>query len=188
MARPKKSTAKKTTTAAEKVAVVSSKETGELPVIPVERTPDPAPDFIVPTEANSRDEALTPKVEKSPTVSNTVVVALNYPLGITFDLSKERRVKLNGNAESLRGKDKGQLPVGAFGLTVIDRADWEEIKAKYGTMRLFRSGLIFVSDSKSNAEAEAEEKKETRHGLEAVDPKKDVQLKGRIVESSAPAE
>lgn len=172
MARPKKSTAKKATTAAEKVAVVSSKETGELPVIPVERTPDPAP--VVESEQT--------------TVSNTVVVALNYPLGITFDLSKERRVKLNGNAEGLRGKDKGQLPVGAFGLTVIDRADWEEIKAKYGTMRLFRSGLIFVSDSKSNAEAEAEEKKETRHGLEAVDPKKDVQLKGRIVESAAPAE
>ena len=172
MARPKKSTAKKTTTAAEKVAVVSSKETGELPVVPVERIPDPAP-VVEPTQT---------------TVSNTIVVALNYPLGITFDLSKERRVKLNGNAESLRGKDKGQLPVGAFGLTVIDRADWEEIKAKYGTMRLFRSGLIFVSDSKSNAEAEAEEKKETRHGLEAVDPKKDVQLKGRIVESAAPAE
>ena len=172
MARPKKSTAKKTTTAAEKVAVISSKETGELPVVPVERIPDPAP-VVEPTQT---------------TVSNTIVVALNYPLGITFDLSKERRVKLNGNAESLRGKDKGQLPVGAFGLTVIDRADWEEIKAKYGTMRLFRSGLIFVSDSKSNAEAEAEEKKETRHGLEAVDPKKDVQLKGRIVESAAPAE
>ena len=172
MARPKKSTAKKTTTAAENAAVVSSKETGELPVVPVERVPEPAP-VVEPKKTN---------------VSNSIVVALNYPMGITFDLSKERRVKLNGNAENLRGKDKGQIPTGAFGLTVVDRADWEEIKAKYGTMRLFRSGLIFVSDSKSNAEAEAEEKKETRHGLEAVDPKKDVQLKGRIVESAAPAE
>lgn len=127
-------------------------------------------------------------VETAKPASNTVVVALNWPLGISFSLSKERRVKLNGNAEGLRGKDKGQLPVGAFGLTVIPREDWEEIKAKYGGMRLFRSGLIFVAESKSNAEAEAEEKKDMRHGLEPIDPKEDTQLKGRIAETTAPAE
>lgn len=160
MARPRKTAVKKTeTTATEKVAVAVS------------------------------EEAATPKAEtKRARGVDNVVVALNYPMGISFNLSKERRVRLNGNAEGLRGKDKGQLPTGAFGLTVISRDDWNEIKAKYGTMRLFRSGLIFVSDSKADAEAEAEEKKEMRHGLEPIDPKEDVQLKGRITETTAPAE
>lgn len=133
-------------------------------------------------------EVKTPKTTKTRAGNDNVVVALNYPMGISFNLSRERRVRLNGNAENLRGKDKGQLPTGAFGLTVIPREDWEEIKTKYGMMRLFRSGLIFVSDSKSNAEAEAEEKAETRHGLEPIDPKEDIQLKGRITETTAPAE
>ena len=159
MARPKKSTTKKTEkTVAEKAAV------------------------------NFSAEVETPKVTKTRASNDSVVVALNYPMGISFNLSRERRVRLNGNAESLRGKDKGQLPSGAFGLTVIAREDWEEIRAKYGMMRLFRSGLIFVSDSKANAEAEAEDKKETRHGLEPIDPKEDIQLKGRITETTAPAE
>ena len=39
-----------------------------------------------------------------------------------------------------------------------------------------------------HAEAEAEDKKETRHGLEPIDPKEDIQLKGRITETTAPAE
>ena len=130
-----------------------------------------------------------PAIEPTRTVvSNTVIVALNNPTGISFDLAGNRTVTLNGNAENLRGLDKGHIPAGAFGLTAIDRADWDEIKAKYGHMRLFKSGLCFAANSSSAAEAEAKERRDTRHGREAIDPKTDPQLRGRIKETEAPAE
>lgn len=138
---------------------------------------------------NAAVELSTPAVEKTATtVSNSVIVALNNPAGITFDLSGNRRVTLNGNAENLRGLDKGHIPVGRFGYSTISRADWNEIREKYGTMRVFRHGLCFAADTLHDAEAEAMEKQDTRHGREPVDPKNDPQLKGRVVETSAPAE
>lgn len=127
-------------------------------------------------------------VKASNPVASTVVVALNNPTGITFDLSGNRRVTIKGNAEGLRGMDKGHIPVGAFGLTEIAKNDWDEIVAKYGHMRIFHSPLLRVTETKSDALAEAEEKKDTRHGREPIDPKTDPQLHGRIVETSAPAE
>ncbi len=35
-----------------------------------------------------------------------------------------RKVVLNGNAVDLRGREKGVLPVGAFGLTTIAASGW----------------------------------------------------------------
>jgi len=121
-------------------------------------------------------------------VSDSVVIGLNCAYGIEFDISGNRTVRINGNAEGLRGKDKGHIPVGGFGLTVVKRADWEEIKKRYHHMRVFRSGLLSESTSKTEAEEEAEERKDTRHGLEPIDPQKDPQLRGRITETSAPEE
>ena len=119
-------------------------------------------------------------------VSDSVVIALNCAHGIEFDISGNRTVRINGNSEGLRGKDKGHIPVGGFGLTVVKRADWEEIKKRYHHMRVFRSGLLVEATSKAEAEEEAEERKDTRHGLEPIDPQKDPQLRGRIAETSAP--
>lgn len=119
-------------------------------------------------------------------VSDSVVIALNCAHGIEFDISGNRTVRINGNSEGLRGKDKGHIPVGGFGLTVVKRADWEEIKKRYHHMRVFRSGLLVEANSKAEAEEEAEERKDTRHGLEPIDPQKDPQLRGRIAETSAP--
>ncbi len=119
-------------------------------------------------------------------VSDSVVIALNSAHGIEFDISGNRKVRINGNAEGLRGKDKGHIPVGAFGLTVVKRADWEEVKKRYHKMRVFRSGLLVEATSKTEAEEEAEERKDTRNGLEPIDPNKDPQLRGRIAETSAP--
>lgn len=102
--------------------------------------------------------------------ANTVVVALNRPTGIQFSMPDGRKVLINGNAAHLRGEEKGVLPVGAFGLTTIDRDDWEYIKKTYGRMEVFENGLLFAAERKADAIDEAEEKAELRHGLEPINP------------------
>ncbi len=102
--------------------------------------------------------------------TNTVAVALNRATGIQFALPDGRTVVINGNAAHLRGREKGVLPVGAFGLTVVSAADWEYIKKTYGGMEIFQNGLIFAAERKADAAAEAAEKAELRHGIEPVDP------------------
>lgn len=104
---------------------------------------------------------------------DTVVVALNRASGIVFPMPDGRRVIINGNAAHLRGKEKGILPVGGYGLTTIARADWEFIEKTYGpSMKIFESGLIFAADRKANAVDMADERVELRHGLEPLDPEK----------------
>ena len=100
---------------------------------------------------------------------DTVVVALNRASGIVFALPDGRRVRVAGNALNLRGKEKGVLPVGAFGLTEISADDWSYIEKTYGPhMEIFKSGLIFARAKHADAVDEAEEKKELRHGLEPM--------------------
>lgn len=99
-----------------------------------------------------------------------VAVALNRATGIQFALPDGRKVIINGNAAGLRGKEKGVLPVGAYGLTMVSASDWEYIKKTYGGMEIFQHGLIFAAQRKADADDEAAEKAELRHGLEPVDP------------------
>lgn len=99
---------------------------------------------------------------------STVAVALNRQNGIMFVMPDGRKVTINGNAAHLRGKEKGKLPSGAFGITVIAREDWDYIVKTYNGMEIFKTGLLFASDKKAKAIDEAEEKEETRHGLEPV--------------------
>ena len=101
---------------------------------------------------------------------NTVLVALNHPQGIDFELADGRRVRIAGNAAGLRGREKGVLPVGAYGLTEIPAADWEAVTARYGDMPVFASGLIFAARSSDEAGAEAADKAALRHGREPVNP------------------
>ena len=61
------------------------------------------------------------------TKTDTVMVALNRTTGITFPMPDGRKVLIEGNAASLRGKEKGVLPVGAFGLTRVNADDWAYI-------------------------------------------------------------
>lgn len=114
----------------------------------------------------------TEKIPKAAVAGNTVTVALNHPVGIEFRLKDRRVVRLNGNAENLRGMSQGHIPAGAYGLTVIPASDWEEVTAMYGRMRIFKNGLCFAHAAKSDTVAEAKEKSELRHGREAVDPEK----------------
>ena len=101
--------------------------------------------------------------------ADTVMVALNRASGIVFPMPDGRKVLVEGNAASLRGKEKGVLPVGAFGLTRINAVDWASVEKTYGPhMEIFRSGLIFAQARKADAVDEADERAELRNGLEPV--------------------
>ena len=130
-------------------------------------TPEPEVDAAQAPEPETATTK-TPEV-KLVSKNDTVFVALNHPQGIAFGMPNGRRVEIQGNAVRLRGKEKGVLPVGAFGLTRVDREDWEYIQKTYGSMPIFKSGLIFARDSKSDAADQAEDHTKTRHGREPVD-------------------
>jgi hypothetical protein len=117
-------------------------------------------------------QAAAPAVQSAPvqSASAPVFIALCHPTGIKFSLPGGKTVLIKGNAHHLRGREKGILPVGGFGLTSVDKADWEEIKRVYGRMEIFKSGLIFAQDSRAKATDESGEKAELRHGREPVDP------------------
>lgn len=105
--------------------------------------------------------------------NSTVTVALNYPHDLRYRLSGGREIIFNGNSTAIRLKGKGELPRGAYGLTLnVPVADWEEVKKLYGGTAKFKQNLIFAQTDKHSAMDEAEEKAETRHGLEPVDTTK----------------
>lgn len=128
-------------------------------------------------QANNQAEN-TPAVNNAPAVKiesqNThVVVCLKHPQGIKFKLNNNRSVVINGNAVHLKGKNTGVLPDGGFGMTTILREDWEAIKKAYGTMSIFKNGLIFASADTASANAQAKEYDEVKSGFEPVDIKKE---------------
>lgn len=121
------------------------------------------------------------------TKADTVMVALNRTTGIMFPMPDGRKVLIEGNAASLRGKEKGVLPVGAFGLTRVNADDWAYIEKTYGPhMEIFKSGLIFAQARKADAVDEADERAELRHGLEPVDVAKAQTEHSRARRGSSP--
>lgn len=123
--------------------------------------------------------ALPEKTETLEEISkmNTVTVAYNHPRSIIFDVVDKTGVKhevlINGNATHLKGLDTGVLPTGGqYGLTFgVDAELWEAIKAKFGSMLIFKNGLIFAT-APSDAGAAVEDHKSTRNGFEPVDTAK----------------
>ena len=130
-------------------------------------TPRPRRKKVAPVEPPT--STAVEQVEKTTSKSGTVMVGLNRAQGITFRLPGGRNVTVAGNAVHLRGKEMGVLPpAGSFGLTTINKSDWEEIEKIYGNTALFRSGRIFAATGKTDALHEAKEREETRNGLEAA--------------------
>lgn len=115
---------------------------------------------------------VTAKTAQSVVKTDTkVVVCLNLAHSLVFDVGN-KKIKINGSNENLRGANEGILSIGKFGESIIDRQDWEEIVRQYGNMTIFKSGLIFAQNDTASARAKAKELKDTRHGLEPVDPKR----------------
>ena len=132
--------------------------------------PDPVPESVssgAGPEAAPSDPVLSGALPEK--VSGKVLVCLNRPTGIKFTLPGGRSVRINGNGVQLRGRDMGILPVGAYGMTLLDADDWDYIKSTYSSsMPIFSRGLIFAAPDKASALAEAREKKELRNGLEPL--------------------
>lgn len=115
-----------------------------------------------------------PQVEKvvKPRSSDLVCVALNRPYGISFRMPNGRKVEFKGNGQALIGKEKGILPIGAYGMTMVDKEDWEWIYSNYKSMPIFKNGLCFATTRKADAVDEAESRDDLRNGLEPVDTTK----------------
>lgn len=120
------------------------------------------------TEAFQRPQ-LPKKEEVKPKSNDLVCVALNRPYGIAFRMPDGRKVEFRGNGESLIGREKGVLPVGAYGLTMVDREDFEWIYKNFKSMPVFKNGLCFATKRKADATEEAESRDDLRNGLEPVD-------------------
>lgn len=103
--------------------------------------------------------------------TDKVLVGMNWAHDLKFTLSNGNTVTLNGAAHDLKGKDMGVLPRGEFGLTWVKKTEWEDIQNLYGKTSKFVNGLIFAAEDRGSALDEAEDRAETRHGLEAVEPK-----------------
>jgi len=129
---------------------------------------------ITSIERNGEHKAVAVKQEASPRAENdsTICVALNRPYGVYFRMPDGRKVTLNGNGAPLIGKEKGVLPVGAYGLTIISAEDWEYILKTYGNGKLFKNGLCFAAPRKAEAAEEAESRSDLRNGLEPINPKR----------------
>jgi hypothetical protein len=117
----------------------------------------PSPGYVLPPPAAPREE-----------VPGTLTVAFNDPFGIVFDLPGGRRLRINGNAVSLRGREMaGPLPAGAFGFTFgVDAGDWEYVSRTYGGLAAFRDGRLFATEREGHAKAAAREREGLRHGYE----------------------
>lgn len=123
------------------------------------------------TARKQSKKAATVAPEEVTKTSEKVVVSLNSAHSILFELG-ERKIKINGQNENLRGKEEGVLVVGKFGETVLDKQDWDTIREKYKNMTIFKTGMIFASADTASARARAKEQGELRHGLEPVDTTK----------------
>ncbi|MBE8596851.1 hypothetical protein [Xenorhabdus sp. BG5] len=101
-----------------------------------------------------------------------VNVRLNHPHGIEFPMPDGTSVVLRGNAFYLFGQEKGKLPVGLYGETIVDADKWDYILKTYGEMEIFKNNLCVWDEKEAGAKDKASEKKELRHGREPVDTSK----------------
>lgn len=139
------------------------KEAVEASASVVAESPVISPAFQRPSQA-VKSEVVTSR--------DTVVVALNRPYGLSFRMPNGRKVVIKGNGESLIGKEKGVLPIGAYGLTTIAADDWDYIMKHHSSMPIFKNGLCFATKRKADALDEAENRDDLRNGLEPIDPEK----------------
>lgn len=112
------------------------------------------------------------KVTKAPKAGkgDMVCVMLNRPQGIKFLINNGKTVvEINGNGVNLKGKSKGILPIGGYGMTMVPRDQWEEVKRMYGRMAYFKNKLILEAEDKASGNDMADDHTELRNGFEPVD-------------------
>lgn len=128
-------------------------------------------------------------VAKSARTGN-VIVAMLHNGGMIFRLSGDREVRLNGTKKIV--EPNRPIPVGEWGHTSIPVADWEEIKERYGWMKIFKGHasngyrpLIHEVPDMASFEDFASDNKDARHGLEPVDVDNDPRWPVQVQDSDA---
>lgn len=129
------------------------------------------------TEVKEPAKQEAPAIHGIEPKNDKVIVCLKHPQGIKFNLPNNRYVIIKGNAANLKGLKSGILPDGGFGMTVIDRQDWEHIKKTYSTMNVFKNGLIFASNDKASAARQSNEHDEIKSGMEPVEVGENTSIK-----------
>lgn len=117
------------------------------------------------------------------TTGDTVTVCLNYPRNIKYYVpdrnGNKQAIIFNGNATNLRGKDRGVIPIGAYGVTLgVPKEAWDWIQTHYKDSELLKQGLLFASKTR-DVRKEAEERVDLRHGFEPVDSKEKTYTESR---------
>lgn len=117
-------------------------------------------------------------VEEAPiqTSGETVTVCSNYPRDLKFmvpdNSGRQVAIVIKGNATNLRGKEKGIIPIGGYGVTTgVPKDTWEWILKHRPDDEFIKKGLVFATTA-AKARAAAKERAELRHGFEPADTKK----------------
>lgn len=110
------------------------------------------------------------------TSGDTVTVCSNYPRDLKFmvpdNFGRQVAVVIKGNATNLRGKEKGIIPIGGYGVTTgVPKDAWEWILKHRPDDEFIKKGLVFATTA-AKARAAAKERAELRHGFEPADTKK----------------
>lgn len=95
----------------------------------------------------------TVNIGNSSRTAETVAVLFRSRSSQTFLLPRGRKVTINGNAVYLANAHGGALPAGGYGVTVVDKADWDEVMKLYGKTYApwFRSGRLQVRERETKA-------------------------------------
>lgn len=160
----KKTTAKTTKPAAKTAPAAKAAET----VIEKDET-------VIETAETVTEQPKTVTETVTKTESDTVTVCLNFPHNVRFmvpdNSGKMQKVVFNGNGNKLRGKARGILEVGKYGLTFgVDRAAWEWIAKHHKDNELIKNGFLFAATA-ATAKAATKERAGLRTGLEPINPK-----------------
>lgn len=98
------------------------------------------------------EDGATVSVGNTAKTSDTVTILFRSRISQKFTLSNGKSVTINGNGVYLANASGGALPAGGYGVTVVDRAIWEQVKAELGKAYgpWFSSGRI--KEKKSEAQ------------------------------------
>lgn len=99
------------------------------------------------------ESGATVNIGRAATSADTVTVLFRSRSSQTFTLRDGRSVTINGNGVYLANASGGALPPGGYGVTTVDRALWEQVKAELGRAYApwFASGRIAERKNETQA-------------------------------------
>lgn len=118
------------------------------------------------------EDGVTVNIGHTAETADTVTVLFRSRISQTFRLRGGKSVTLNGNAVYLANARGGVLPAGGYGVTVVDRALWEQVKREkmqsHGAW--FRSGKIKEQKTEAKGVNYALDHADEKAGNDPIDP------------------